>query len=406
MPSMARPEATHTCFFETTVLRRPIQTPTAASPNGGIGLSPTSAQTGAFVAIDLDNQLGGRFDSAVPYPPARMRRLLAEIERSTNMPITSGYAAMNDRTAVLIGTETLKLLSAKGIEVETVRPQPEEADKFLFFALGRVINKQFPCLVVVSADRGFVEAVLKLRDYDRASDLYIAVDRVEASLREHYRRVEGVKFIELRPRRERGAVMEPVGAPEYRGIDYILVCGNCGRRCKQSSAATGDLCPCCGSLLRTDAESRLVLPAGRLPYTDGPVVEIWFRGMHRRTAVLHEAYTAFVREANPKASYVQVPLGDLVDNKSQISRLQFVISDQGGGQYFLLRPLKSDKTEPREMFLGEEADLVPAAREIELTDGQIFWVNDRKAKGAEQAGAVLKCVFRRDRHSLAKQAKD
>lgn len=355
----------------------------------------TEDNPGAFVVIDLDNQLDYKSGHAEHYPAGRMKRLLDEIERCINKPISSGFAAMNDRTKEAMSTGALKLLSARRIEVKTVPAKPEEADKFLFWAMGG-IRRRFPCVVVVSTDRGFADAVRNLRACDPTVELYVAVHRVSHSLREHYKSVEGVTFIELQPKRNRSPRLELIGTGGPVAVDYVLICGNCGRRSKHRSAETKGLCEWCGGLLRTDPESSLILPHGKCPFTDGPVVELWFQGVHRRTAVLCEQTTYFVREFDPRLSYAQIALGDLVDKKDEISRKQFFISAHGDGRYVLVRPLKEDKKEPRKMYLGAEMTPILVDQGIELLDGQVFWVNELKPEKAEQAGAVLQCCFRRD----------
>jgi hypothetical protein len=378
---------------------------------------PEPGGGGAFVAIDLDNVLGDSFDPAnpTPYPPRKMQKLLDTIEQHAGLPIRGGFAAMNEVTATAISSETLNLLTAKGITHKKVLPRREEADKYIFMAIGRA-EKEFDTFVVCSGDAGFVEAVLTLRENKPEAVVYVAVDQQTRGLRERYARVEGMKFIEVNPRpaptrptpgaaARRPAADKPTNpdqpAParaEAKAVGYVLICDLCGRRCLQSSAAKRDLCRWCGAQLRTDQSAIGIVPAGKRPFTDGAVIEIWYRGSHKRTAVLCGQSTSFGRELKYAKSSSFVPLGDLVDEKNKISREQFSVSREGDDRdasYYLFRPSRinedgEESTKP--LYVGPDKVLLPVNNDVELQDGTEFWVN--QPGYTKDAGALLRCVFR------------
>jgi hypothetical protein len=378
-----------------------------------------------FIAIDLDNLDGYDLGAGPDVPDRGVARMLEEIQRLAGARIQEGFAAMNSRTKTRLPTDLLNVLDRWKVRVVEVPAGPEAADKEIFYALGRAGAVGFRRFVIVSKDKGFADAVRRLRDDQPAATIHVVLDQATSGVRDFYGPIGGIQFIELTPRSSQpmpvpvplpdspkpdtgtGANVPgreakpkkkaPRSAPRVQAAveahpqyDYVLVCDLCGWRSLQRAAAKNSRCRVCGAAMRT---ARVffskVFPPGRRPFDDGPVIEFWFRGLLRRTAVLCSQSMAFGRSPDPLGQDTVVPLGDLVAARNRLSREQFLVVKEGSGRCALI------PTGDRPMFLADGDKLpgkaLPQNQRVELSHGQEFWINDRS--NSNDSGALLRCVF-------------
>lgn len=180
-------------------------------------------------------------------------------------------------------------------------------------------------------------------------------------------------------------VKKPI--PQRAQDDYVLVCDYCGWRAVQHEAGKNSLCRCCGSAMRTARVfSTRVVPPGKRPFDDGPVIELWVKKKLRRTAVLCAQSMTFGRNPDPSRPENFVQLGDLVAVKNRISREQFVVVQSGNGRCELIP--RGDRL----MFLDEKGEQeLPQDERLELKNGQELWIND--PTNPNDTGALIRCVF-------------
>ena len=336
-----------------------------------------------YVVVDLDNLLGGSWptarDEASLVP--EFNEILQTAEELTGWHISTGHASMNRHSRQRLPDQAFVVMNEWGLSANVVESLPEEADKELFFFLGQAVGQGYQHFLIISEDKGFSKAAHYIRSHAPKSKICVVANYLTENFHTDYGPFD-VQLVGLNSGRSQKPTINK--AKPRRSPDYILVCHFCGKRYIQSHIGEDPICYHCGSSLNTFSLTGNIIPEGMLPFKDGPILEVWFRGQHLKTVVLANQSTTFGR--NPKRELLEpgfVDLGRLVDNPTRISREQFSVNQRSSTERVLFR------RGGKKMY-DIDGDVIEEM--LVLSDTQGFFVNNpNKPRHAE---SLLYFVYR------------
>ena len=378
----------------------------------------------AFVAIDLDNVLGGRgpkeygcLGKGREATLAELKLALEVILRRLNWTIGGGRATMNRATQDWIDPGVIDLLRDHKIPIGVVPNLKERADKELFQELGFAAGRKYRHFVIISGDSDFIQSaeLLKKRvrdaqiavlvgypkgwfisDYRKLSVRVVDVQEGQASPRSnaHQARHTGSRGRSTGSRRPTGSRRRPgMKAPLAIGGEVMLQCDLCGQRCLLEFAPPRAICPGCGTKMRAGAN---VYPAGSVPFDDGPVLLVGHAGRVARIEVLTGESLALGRREDP-ISGVHVGLNAILGSDpedggrspgSLISRRQVEFSRSKKSRVTVRQ---CSETTPMFRTLRGGLDALPREVNVALGETEVLYINnpDEPDKAASVVQLVL-----------------
>jgi hypothetical protein len=332
------------------------------------GSAPPAGTTRVF--LDLDNILLWEWTGSGDGPATRLPELLDRVRRELRVPRLCGFATMNEGIAARFDPVVRQVVMPRGFEIRVVPELKQEADRDLYTMIGRTLREGCDRFVIVTVDRDFAGAMTEIRKRAPETSLVLFAESLSPHGRAKYQDI-GARIFELAPKRPERAMARALAENEQ----HVLICDLCGRRSLLASTSAG-LCWRCGGAMRSvwvDPDRPRIVPLGKVPFRDGPVVEVHSPTLLLRIVVLCTPSTTFGRTSESSEALGQAALGDLVDPqfRDHISREQFTVTRRGEGRY-VLNYLKGVP-----MFLDGDppVPVAPGGAGVELAHGQVFWLN-------------------------------